>query len=387
MTPRASARQASIDVLRAVAIALMVVVHFVENLSGWYGEADNVFAGVHQVWWLPTGFAAPIFTFLAGVSYRLWVGVHERRGLGQEAIAKGTIRRGLFLVGLGFAFNVLIWLPEDVFNWDILTAIGFGLLVLEFARRMPDGVVLFAAVLVVAVAPTLREVAGYSEHWTEGYYDYDFTVSDVALGWLVTGYFPVFPWLAFPLVGYAAAPALLRQTSQPPRAGPAGSPPAPTLRVGYLAASAILASAVLILFWPRLPTWVTGHTAEAWAMFPATTAYVLGTLGGISLVLAVLHRVLDGDVPRCRELVAWATPLSRHALSIYILHHAVHVWPLWAWGLATTGDPSALWQVAMPPWASLSLAVLFLAAVAVFCRWADTASLPTAESLMRWICE
>ena len=298
--------------------------------------------------------------------------------MGQEAIAKGTVRRGLFLVGLGFAFNVLIWLPEDVFNWDILTLIGFGLLVLEFARRMPDGVVLFAAVLVVAVAPTLREVAGYSEYWTEGYYDYDFTVSDVALGWLVTGYFPVFPWLAFPLVGYAAAPALLRQTNQPPPVEQAGSPPAPTLGVGYLAAAAILAAAILILIWPRLPSWVTGHTAEAWAMFPATTAYVLGTIGVISLVLAALHRALDGDVPRCRELVAWATPLSRHALSIYILHHAVHVWPLWAWGLATTGDPSALWQVAMPPWASLSLAVLFLAAVAMFCRWADTASLPTA---------
>ena len=104
MTPRASARQASIDVLRAVAIALMVVVHFVENLSGWYGDATIVFAGVHQVWWLPTGFAAPIFTFLTGVSYRLWVGVLERRGLGQEAIAKGTVRRGLFLAGLGFAW-------------------------------------------------------------------------------------------------------------------------------------------------------------------------------------------------------------------------------------------------------------------------------------------
>ena len=75
MTPRASARQASIDVLRAVAIALMVVVHFVENLSGWYADATIVFAGVHQVWWLPTGFAAPTFTFLTGVSYRLWVGV------------------------------------------------------------------------------------------------------------------------------------------------------------------------------------------------------------------------------------------------------------------------------------------------------------------------
>ena len=99
MKPVAGGRQASIDVLRAVAIMLMVVVHFVENLSGWYGEADNVFAGVHRVWWLPTGFAAPIFTFLTGVSYRLWLDLQWRRGRSDEAIAKGTVRRGLLLVG------------------------------------------------------------------------------------------------------------------------------------------------------------------------------------------------------------------------------------------------------------------------------------------------
>ena len=65
-------RQPSIDVLRAIAIALMVVVHFAENLSGWYGDGGNAFAGVHRTWWLPTGFAAPTFSeSLQVVSQRL----------------------------------------------------------------------------------------------------------------------------------------------------------------------------------------------------------------------------------------------------------------------------------------------------------------------------
>ncbi|MFM7137934.1 MAG: heparan-alpha-glucosaminide N-acetyltransferase domain-containing protein [Planctomycetota bacterium] len=372
-TPATAAadRHASIDVMRAVAIALMVVVHFAENLAGWHGTAGSAFAGVHQTWWLPTGFAAPTFTLLTGVSYRLWLEHQRRCGRSEAAIAKGTVRRGLFLIGLGFTFNVLIWLPEDVFNWDILTLIGCGMLALEAARRMPDAVVLLAAALAVAVAPTLRIVVGYPDSWTQGYFDYEFTFTDVALGWLVTGYFPIFPWLAFPLAGYALA------------GGWAGG----DRRVTAIGLGLVAVAAVLVLAWPALPPAVSGNATQAWTMFPASTAYVLGTLGVVTLALAGLHRLLDAGMPRYRGLVAWAAPLSRHSLSLYLAHHAVHVWPLWAAGLATGVDATALWQVAMPVGWALGLAVVFLVAAAVLCRWADRHRMPTAESMMRWLCD
>ena len=373
MTPPAAGRQASVDLLRAIAIVLMVVVHFVENLSGWYGDAGGTFAGVHRVWWLPTGFAAPIFTFLSGVSYRLWLGVQQQRHRGEDAITKGTIRRGLFLIGLGFAFNVLIWLPQDVFNWDILTLIGGGLLALEAARRMPNWVVVFAAILIAAVSPAMRAVAGYADFWQAGYFDYEFSIAEVGLGWLVTGYFPVFPWLAYPLAGFGLAPWLLTRS-----------------RAGLLTALALGGTAVLlVLAWSGLPAVITGNAARAWTMFPASTAYLLGTLATVIAALAVLHPLLDPHPASAagRGLMAWAEPLSRHALSIYLLHHAVHIWPLWAWGLATTGEPDSLWQVAMPvPW-SLGLAAAFLLATLVLLKRLDRRRLPTAESLMRWLCD
>jgi uncharacterized membrane protein len=372
----APTRQASIDVLRATAIVLMVVVHFVENLSGWHGQPGSVFTGVHGMWWLPTGFAAPAFTFLAGVSYRFWLDAQRQRGRPADALAKATVRRGLFLIGLGFAFNVLVWLPEDIFNWDILTLIGCALLALEALRRAADGVLLLAATASVAVAPAMRIVCDYPSYWTGGFFDYEFTVADVVLGWLVTGYFPVFPWLAYPLAGFALAPGLLlnEPAQQPAR--------------GFLMGLGLMAgAAILVAAWPALPTAVTGGATAAWTMFPASTAYVSGTLGCMIAALAVLHRLLDGDPARCRWLVAWAGPLSRHSLSIYLLHHVAHVWPLWAAGLIAGGDASAFWQVAMPPAASLALALAFLLAAAVVCRWADGRRLPTAESLMRWLCD
>lgn len=376
MSHAAASRQASIDVLRAVAIVLMVVVHFVENLSGWYDAGSGPFEGVHRVWWLPTGFAAPLFTVLSGTSYRLWLGVQVRGGQADETISKRTVRRGLFLIGLGFAFNVLVWLPEDVFNWDILTLIGFGLLVLDVARRMPDWVVVTAATLVIAVSPVMRGVADYAAFWQAGYFDYDFTLADVLLGWLVVGYFPVFPWLAFPLLGHALVARLFDED------GGGRSP-----RVAAAGGAGIVAALTMTVMWDSLPAAITGQATRSWTMFPASTAYCLGTVGTATLALAILHPLLDGGRNRWSRLLDWATPLSRHALSMYLVHHVVHIWPLWAWGAAMADDTTALWQVAMPPAASLGLAAVFLVTAALLFRWIDRRRLPSAESLMRWLCD
>ena len=393
--PRESTRRRpSIDVLRAFAITLMIVVHFVENLSGRYGQGDGPFAGVQGLLWLPTGFAAPTFTLLSGVSYRLWLEDAIQRGRRDDAIAKATIRRGLFLLGVGFAFNVLVWLPEDVFNWDVLTLIGCGMLALEVVRRMPDSAILFTAAAIVAVTPALQHLADYAAYWTIGHYDYDFTASDVLLGWLVTGYFPIFPWLAFPLAGYATAPVLVGSCGPDTSAIDRGLDDATgTERRRHRLPPAcgplvlLVTAATLFSLWHALPTAVTGGAARAWMMFPPTLVYVLGTLGGVMALLHALHRHLDDDASRFARVVAWATPLSRRALSLYLLHHVVHVWPMWIAGLVTTGTADGLWQRALPVSWSLGCAIAFVVAAAVLCRFADARRVPTVESWMRWICD
>ena len=111
-------RLASIDLLRTVAIVTMVLVHFTENLSGY----TPPFAGL----------GAPLFVFLSGVSYFLWSNALVARGQADSAIERISVRRGLFIFGAGFAFNLFVWLPEDIFNWDVLTFIGSALVLLAF---------------------------------------------------------------------------------------------------------------------------------------------------------------------------------------------------------------------------------------------------------------
>jgi uncharacterized membrane protein len=372
---RAAPRLVSIDVLRATAIVLMTVVHFVENLAGSYDIESGPFIGANRYWWMPTGFAAPLFTFLSGVSYRLWADAQASRGRDTDDLSKITVRRGLFLILFGFLFNVLVWLPEDVFNWDILTLIGTAMLALDLARRTPPAVTAVACGLLVGLAPTLRAVADYRAFWAAGYYDYDFAVGDVVLGYLATGYFPVFPWLAMPLAGFLAAPLIYGDDERRGGASP--------VTAGILLLAAAVATMAAR---PLVPTRLVTHD-RLWAMFPPTTAYVLGTIGGAILLASLLHRTLDARASGHGPLLRIAGAMSRHSLSLYVLHHVAHVWPLWLVGFVAAGDPQAFWQVATPASTAVAWAVAFLLIVAWLAERMDRPGVPSAESLLRWLCE
>ena len=372
---RATTRLASIDLLRTVAIVLMTLVHFVENLAGSYDIESGPFIGANRYWWMPTGFAAPLFTFLSGLSYRLWADAQASRGRDSEELSKITIRRGLFLILFGFAFNVLVWMTEDVFNWDILTLIGTAMLALDVARRTPPAVPIVACGLLIGLAPILRAVADYRAFWAAGYYDYDFTLADVVTGYLATGYFPVFPWLALPLAGFVAAPWIYGHAAdRSPRAA---------LTIGGLL---LAAAAVVMALRPLVPARLITHD-RLWAMFPPTTAYVLGTIGGGIVLTTILHRAIDGrrSGPGWLERIAGA--MSRHSLTLYALHHVAHVWPLWLVGFVTVGDPDTLWQVATPVPTAIAWAVAFLCLAAWLAERMDRPGTPSAESLLRWLCE
>ena len=76
-------RHLSIDILRTAAIFMMVLVHFVENLSATYDTQDS---GGHPLtpWWLPSGLAAPLFTLLTGGELRDLAGGAATTGASQK---------------------------------------------------------------------------------------------------------------------------------------------------------------------------------------------------------------------------------------------------------------------------------------------------------------
>jgi uncharacterized membrane protein len=359
-----SPRYLEIDVLRTLAIFSMVGVHFCENLAG----TTPPF----------TGFGAPLFAFLSGASYCLWRAAQERRGRSDGEIAKATIRRGLFLIGLGFAFNVFVWLPEDTFNWDVLSFLGVAWMSLELVRRWPLPLLAFAALTICALSPVARGIADYPAYWSAGYYDLDLTLSDVLLGALVTGYFPLLPWIVYPWVGFAVGRTLFAASE---RASSARG----VARVGLALVSVAGALLLLQSLWPSL---LPRGARSAWTMFPPSLAYVAGSLGLAMLALAWLPRVLPtGERRFARGLQLVSITFSRHALSLYLLHHIIHLWPLWIAACMHGEEPTAYWRMALSTPVAVLLAVSFLLASYAGLRWMDRRGQRSIEDLMRWLCD
>jgi uncharacterized membrane protein len=368
-------RYSSIDILRTLAIQVMVFVHFSENLAGFTPPI--------------TGLGAPLFAILSGVSYFLWVRGQQARGRSDEEISKVSIRRGLFVFGVGIAFNVLVWLPEGTFNWDVLTLIGSALLVLNLVRNLPAAILIFIAAIVLLVSPALRIEADYPAFWENRYFEYDFTLSDVLSGYFVTGYFPIFPWLTFSLTGFATASLLFADADPEQEAG--SDRPRQFPRTMLLSGGALFGTGLVAYFIrPYLPDVIGQYFLGGWTMFPTTIEYALGMIGIDLILLGLLHYYVDLN-PNVPERGPWldvVKTFSQYSLTIYVLHHVVHIWPLWLYAVAKNhDDPTTYWANATTVPVALGLAAVFLVSCFFLMRWIGPDRRFGIEAWMRWLCD
>ena len=306
-------RLVSVDVLRAIAILLMVQVHFVANLSPRVASSAALYDLSDALGVLP----APLFAFLSGLSLWLWLRREKGRDRSELALSKVVVRRGLSLFGAGLAFAFFIWLPDEIFDWDILTLLGASTLILFLLRKWPSRWLLGLAILVLLASPPLRTASDYASHWPGEEYIYRFTLKDVIFGFLLQGYFPLLPWIIFPLVGFAMGKGYWGDESGEGLQGWG----VPAVGLGLVGLAGVGLS-------EEVPRAVRGYFSEL-TFFPSSTTYVVGVLGVIVLGLWVAYRGLDGRrVSPGGRALTFLGRYSRFSLTTYVVHHAVHVWPL-----------------------------------------------------------
>lgn len=315
--PAPGVRHDSIDVLRAGAILLMVQIHFTQNLSPDLFE-ENFLAHLSRALGM---IPAPLFTFLAGLSLRLSLSRNSGCFAAGGGVDLRHVRRGILLFFFGLVFATFVRMPDQVFGWDILPFIGSSLLVLIAMRRCRPRVLALTAVAVVAVSPLLRILSSYETHWPAGHkYLYAFTLRDVAWGFFSNGYFPLFPWLVFPLSGFIVAQVFL--LDKPGAPGPRWPLPAAGVTLLVLAFTGVRAGEHLGGLW-------TGYASPV-RFYPATTTFILKVLGLILCALWALDRWLERRAgwPLPPPVLAFLRRYSRFSLTTYVVHHAVHLWPL-----------------------------------------------------------
>jgi uncharacterized membrane protein len=162
---------------------------------------------------------APLFIFLAGVSFALVTEKLRARGAARSAIARQTILRGLEIFALGILFRIqeyalgYRWVPwTDLLRVDILNILGVSMMLMgvlcwltaassvSAARVRGTAAALLVAATVAVLTPPLwtswrpKFLAWPLQTYINGVHTFN-----EPQHWL----FPIFPWCAFAFAGLA----------------------------------------------------------------------------------------------------------------------------------------------------------------------------------------
>jgi len=216
LAPSGMTRLAYIDWMRGLACVLMFQTHCYDS---WLSPAARKSSSL--IIWSQLGgtLPAPLFIFLAGVSFALVTERLREKGVERHAIAKQTILRGAEIFGMGLLFRAqefvlgYPWSPwTDLLRVDVLNILGLSMMLMGvLCWATGDGAVavarmhtlvggVFLAAVVAIVTPPL-----WTTHrpkflpWPVESYINGVHVFDKPQPWL----FPLFPWSAFAFVGLA----------------------------------------------------------------------------------------------------------------------------------------------------------------------------------------
>ncbi len=225
MAEKTKQRLTYIDWMRGLACVLMFQTHCYDSWLG--GDAR------HSAWfgWSQLGgtLPAPLFLFLAGISFALVTDRLRGKGIAAGEIARATIRRGAEIFALGLLFRVqefLLgwgWAPwTDLLRVDVLNIIGLSMVLMGVVcysvaprgqspgdatqtasrgRRIGIAVSFLVALAIALAAPPLwtthrpRGLPWYLESYINGVHIFSKPQ---------TYLFPLFPWAAFAFAGLAA---------------------------------------------------------------------------------------------------------------------------------------------------------------------------------------
>lgn len=326
----------SIDVMRALAIIFMIICHFIIYLSSPEGNHPWIYLFANHI---IGDFAAPIFVFLVGMSQAISLSKQSKSERLLDASGIRMIKRGLFIILFGLISSVLIFGPTCLFDWDILPFIGFSLIVLFFLRKTPLRILLFISLIAIILAPTLRELSGYAYYWGgpikevsslakvfPGFlfdpiaeYNSNFVFNDVIKGFFVNGFFPIFPWIAFPLIGYA-----LGQTNL------TGN------KTGWFDRKSGLLGIFLIITGFGGAIYASNNHLNNTAItslsfYPDSTTLLLIQLGVCFSLFYTCRQCFDNSLKES-GFIKYFRLLSKYSLTIYVFQDILIFWPIWIMG-------------------------------------------------------
>lgn len=293
-----TARDTTVDVLRGLAIFLMI--------QG--NVAASLFHGTYPLWgkiYFSAGsFVPALFILLLGM-----VVVYTTQS--KHYTLKHFLVRAVGLVFVAaIIIDFLIWGSVPIFGVDILYILAFLLPVAYLFQKLPGSFRWASTALVFLLTPLLQHIFSYSYlglAFLHGASE-PFLSSAVWHRLFIDGWFPLFPWMGFAFLGVNVA--LLRGRVLQSFAKP---------RIVFTGALILLAGLALWVFYHG-PLYFTGGFNEI--IYPPTLAYILTAIGEITLLFALVD--WRPNVPAYKPLVVF----GQSALFLYWFHYLlIRVFP------------------------------------------------------------
>lgn len=292
--PEQQKRLPWIDALRGLAIILMVPA----NLSPYFTEP-------HPMWFRILGsFAAPTFIMLSAGMVVLTGDRHDERYY---------LKRGAIIIGVGMLLDILLW---QIFPWtsfDVLYPIGLSLPLIYLLRRVDARELLYISVIIFLATYVLQAFFGYHAEPLEVYFDDMFapSIGRILQSWFIDGWFPIFPWLGYAVLGALFFRTLFRENSG--------------VSNRFLMLGATLTAIGFALLFVPLPfvrNLADGAILESRGgyseiFYPPTFAYIFTSIGIVMLFSALLRRTKFFGVLTVLGF------FGRYSMMVYILHQVI----------------------------------------------------------------
>jgi uncharacterized membrane protein len=215
--PNRGGRLAYLDWMRGLACVLMFQTHAYDSWLGGGARKSTFFMWSQLGGTLP----APLFLFLAGISFALVTQKLRQRGTDANQVAATTIRRGGEIFALGLLFRLqefLLGWPgapwTDLLRVDILNIIGLAMMLMGVLCRVMSGRAVRAMIAAaggVAFAIALITPMMWNSWrmpwlpWPVESYLCGVHTFGQPQAWL----FPIFPWVGFAFAGLAIGLGLM----------------------------------------------------------------------------------------------------------------------------------------------------------------------------------
>lgn len=319
----------SIDIYRGFALVFMALIHF----GLYYGDAEATHNFI--IFFFSHGLAdwgAAAFLMMMGMSQVL-----SAKKIGKPdnwLLFKRALVRGTYIFGVGLLMLVLAWGPDKIWWWDILTLMGFATVVLFFCRFLPSWSLIGLIGAIMVLTPWFRSAFNVAVDWgfaenpvisqyVSGMYIEPVVAyhPEIVKGLFLSGYFPVFPWIAFIIIGFVIGRRIVAQKMRR------------DLPILLLTGSVLSCLGFILGYAGRMQPPISASTAwiSPLCFYPDSFSLINIQAGISIIVFSMVYFFFDirkKDKTKLGIFSRLFIQTSNFSLTFYFLHYMLLAWPL-----------------------------------------------------------